>query len=209
MLKTIDFLLGPTRSFMLVIGGIFFAWICVKIGFEEFQHRNLVEVPLGEYLNMDPKPKWVKLTGCRMNIEESCFVDNRAYKLPPVAYVPLRPEESQDQPVRIVLKSRRYLPLVRQLASFEGTPQHEAFKEKHQGELEATIECKGWTDENTEVAEEFKQIGIEVPPVLLVVQEDREPSATVILILLAICAGAVALGCLGFCACVAANDPVE
>lgn len=190
MLKVLNFFLGPFRSLTLIAGALLFTYITLQMGWEEFQHRTLVEVSLNDYLKMRPKPRYLRLTDCQVDLEQAYFETA-------TAFVPLRPPDSEGA-IRVVLDSARYLSIVRELAAKEEDPEaYAVLRKKHAAKLQEISDFTGWTTVKTELSPEFKKLGVKVPTALIVLQEGREPGLETTMVFLMICAGAFGLGCLG------------
>lgn len=177
LIDIFNFFLGPFRSIALILLGLVVGGISLALGFEEFQNRKLVEVSLNEYVTMDERPKYVKLTGCVLDLEKACWKTNLITGDPDLAYIPLRPTNaSTEEPIHIVVASRGHLSQVMKLTELEKTPEaRSTYIEKHKMEMHPTKDIRGWVFQSSLADDLFRENGTKVSPSIWVISEGKTP----------------------------------
>lgn len=208
MRTILNLFLGTFRSLVLLAGGGIIAAILVFNGWDIFQHREMVELRLEDYIQSDPRPKWVKLTDCQLSLTDSYFETDRAFGLPDVAYIPLRPPNTGG-PITVVLQSEGHVKLVQEIAAVETDPEALAkLTEEHKDEFQAIVDCSGWAESSALIHHKFQAMNIHTRSDLVVVNERFIPNNWGgLAFILSLCGLAMLIGFLGLWASLGADAP--
>ena len=196
LIDIFTFFLGPFRSLALILIGLFIGGIALALCLQEILHRELVEVSLKEYLEMDERPKYVKLTGCALNLEEACWKTSAVTGNPDFAYIPLRPAgASGEEPIRIVVASKVKLSLVMKLIELEKTPEaRRTYIEDYKIEMHPTADITGWASQSSTAYDLFQKNGVKISPTAWVIVEGKTPSPVGTLVIVLFCGVLIFLG---------------